>query len=211
MKLAVLSESPADEAAVRVLVDGVLGQHTQLIAISPLRTRGLSAVLVVLPAVLKQLHYHTDADALVVVVDSDHSPVHNAAHEQLGGADAECRLCQLRQVIGQVQRQLRPIVSRTPIKTALGIAVPAIEAGYRCGLDPHVTEAGWISGLQSGVYPYTKNRLKQDVYNMERPPLALETRRATEEAQRLVTQHLARLESLFPNGFGSLACDVRSW
>lgn len=210
MKVAVLSESPADEAAVRVLVDGVLGRQTQAVTIAPLRTRGLSGVFEVLPAVLKQLHYHTDAEALVVVVDSDHSPVHNDGHEQPDGAETGCRLCKLRRVVAQVRGQLRPISNRPSIKTALGVAVPAVEAWYRCGLDPHVTEATWIMGLQSGSYPYTRNRLKQAVYGTDRPPLTLETRRATEEAQRLV-RDLSLLERLFPAGFGSLARGVRGW
>jgi hypothetical protein len=210
MKVVIVSESPADEAAVRILVDGILGQQTVPITLSSLRAPGISGVLGVLPAAFKELHYHTDADALVVVVDANHSPVHESAHERPGGADGRCRLCKLRQVIAQVQGQLRPLSGRPAVKTALGIAVPAVEAWYQCGRDPHVTEAAWIVGLQSRSYPYTKNRLKQDVYGMERPPLALETRRAIEEAQRLV-QDLTLLENLFPAGFGSLARDVRSW
>jgi hypothetical protein len=110
----------------------------------------------------------------------------------------------------QVQRQLRPVTSRLPFKIALGVAVPAVEAWYRCGVDSHVSEAAWIMGLQSGTYPYTKNGLKQSVYGTDRPPLALETKRAAEEAQRVI-QHLALLERLFPAGFGALARDVRSW
>lgn len=210
MKVAVLSESPADEAAVRILVDAILGRQTQPVGIFPLKARGWSATFAVLPTVLKHIHYRTDAEALVVVVDSDDSPVHLPTHEQPGGVVQECRLCRLRQVVDQEQKQLRPVSNRPSIKTALGVAVPAIEAWYRCGVDPHVTEAAWILALQSRSYPYTRNSLKQDVYGMERPLLALETRRATEEAQRLL-QSLALLESLFPAGFGSLAREVRGW
>jgi hypothetical protein len=210
MKLAVLSESAADEAAVRMLVDGILGRQTQPVSLFPLQTRGLSGVFNILPVVLKHLYFRTDAEAFVVVIDSDNSPVHVDSHEQLGGTDGKCRLCRLRQAVVQAQAQLRPMPSRSTIKTALGLAVPAVEACYRCGRDPHVSEAAWIIGLQSGSFPYTKLRLKQDVYGTDRPSLALETRRATEEAQRL-TQNLALLENLFPAGFGLLARDVRGW
>jgi hypothetical protein len=210
MKLAVLSESAADEAAVRMLVDGILGRQTQPVSLFPLQTRGLSAVFDILPVVLKHLYYRTDAEAFVVVVDSDNSPVHVDSHEQLGGTDEQCRLCNLSQAVVQVQRQLRPISNRSMIKIALGLAVSAVEAWYCCGRDPHVSEAAWKVGLQSGSFPYTKLRLKQDVYGTDRPSLALETKRATEEAQRLV-QNLTLLENLFPSGFGVLARNVRSW
>jgi hypothetical protein len=210
MKLAVLSESAADEAAVRILVDGLLGGRIQLVGLQPLRTRGESGVFGVLPAVLKDLHFQSDAEALVVVVDSDHSPVHVNSHEQPEGEDEHCRLCKLRQVVAQVRGQLRPITGRLLLKVALGLAVPAIEAWYRCGIDPHVTEATWVMSLQSRSSPYTKSRLKQDVYGTDRPPLTLEMKRATEEAQRLV-KNLDLLARLFPGGFGFLAREVQSW
>ncbi|MFQ5796704.1 MAG: hypothetical protein ACE5JP_16875, partial [Candidatus Bipolaricaulia bacterium] len=80
MKVAVLSESPADEAAVRILVEGILGRQTQ--PIDPprsLRIRGWTSILNKtneLSAVLRSLYFYTNAEALVLVVDSNHSPVH---------------------------------------------------------------------------------------------------------------------------------------
>lgn len=210
MKVAVLSESPADEAAIRILIDGIPGRPTQSADMPPIRARGVSSVFTILPTVLKHLHYRTDADALVVVVDSDRTPVHKPEHEQEGGADERCRLCKIRQIVGSVLGQLRPVQGRTRIEVAVGIAVPAVEAWYRCGLDPHVTEAAWIAGLPSGPFPYTTRSLKEDVYETSRPSLDLETRRATEEAQRLA-QDLQLLEQCFPTGFGALAREVRSW
>lgn len=67
MRVAVLSESPADEAAIRILVDGIIGRPTQLAAMPPIRARGVSGVFNILPAILKHLHYRTDADALIIV------------------------------------------------------------------------------------------------------------------------------------------------
>lgn len=209
MKIAVLSESPADEAAIRILVGGILGRQTQMITLPSLRTRGLSGVFAFLPTVLKHLYYRTDAEALVTVVDSDDSPVHLDLHEQPSGADEKCRLCSLRQIIQQVQGGLSPVMGRPLIRTAVGLAVPAMEAWYQYGVDPHATEAAWIMGLQSEAYPYTTKSLKQAVYETDRPSLALETRRATEQAQRLV-RDLGRLEQLFP-GFQFLARGIRSW
>ena len=210
MKVAVLSESPADEAAIRILIEGIVGRQTQAVDMPPIGTRGVSGVFKILPTVLKHLHYRTDADALVIVVDSDRTPVHKPEHEDSGGADERCRLCKMRQAIDSVLAQLRPVQGRPQIKIAVGIAVPAIEAWYRCGLDPHVTEAAWIASLPSGPFPYTTNSLKEDVYRTSRPSLELETQRTTEEAQRL-TQDLQLLKQCFPTGFGALARDVRSW
>ena len=210
MKVAVLSESPADEAAIRILIDSIIGRQTQLAEMPPIRARGVSGVFGILPTVLKHLHYRTDADALAVVVDSDRTPVHKPEHEQEGGADERCRLCKIRQIVDSVLAQLRPVQGRSQIKIAVGIAVPAIEAWYQCGSDPHVTEAAWIASLPSGPFHYTTKSLKEDVYGTSRPSLELETRRATEEARRLA-RDLQILEQCFPTGFGALTRDVRNW
>ncbi len=210
MKVAILSESPADEAAIRILIDSIIGRQTQLADTSQFRRGGVTRVFKILPAILKHLHYRTDADALIIVVDSDRTPVHKPEHEQAGGTDEKCRLCKTRQIVGSVLGQLRPVQGRPQIKVAVGIAVPAVEAWYRCGLDPHVTEAAWIASLLSGPFPYTTRSLKEEVYETSRPSLELETRRATEEARRLV-QDLQLLERCFPTGFGALADEARNW
>ncbi|MFH1922028.1 MAG: hypothetical protein ABIP48_19355 [Planctomycetota bacterium] len=165
-----------------------------------------------LPNVLKHLHYRTDADGLVVVVDSDRSPVHQQSHTEPGKTDEKCRLCQMAKIVADVQNELRPRPRGRPVKIALGLAVPQIEAWYLTGHDPHVSEAAWIVGLQSGKLPYTSDSLKESVYGTDEPLLALETVRATEEAERIVREgKLPLVEQLFPGGFGALANDVRSW
>ncbi len=208
MKVAILSESSADEAAIRVLIDSLLGSKTQPVSFPSLRTRGWRGVLNTLPAILKYLHYN-DADAFVAVLDSDESPIHRVTHEMPGGSDGKCRLCRLRELC-RVQEQLRPRSGRPGVKIALGVASPAIEAWYRCGLDPRVSETTWILGLQSKSYPYTKLDLKKDVYGTDRSPLALKTLHATTAAQRL-SNNLELLNRLFPTGFGALRQDVQSW
>ena len=212
MRVAVLSESPADEAAIRILIESVLGRPTQSVEPPPrlLRTRGWPSVLRILPNIIRYAHYQTDAEACVIVVDTDASPVHQATHERPGSAVRECRLCQLRQVMAQTQRELQSRPERPPLQTAAGVAVPAIEAWYRCGLDPQVTEGTWLRGLETRICPYTRYSLKRDVYGTDRPSLELETQCAMAAAQRLA-QHLPLLEALFPYGFGALARTVRSW
>ncbi|MEK6405815.1 MAG: hypothetical protein AABN34_02500 [Acidobacteriota bacterium] len=206
MKLVVLSESPEDEAAVRILVDGILVIQTEHVA-PPFRARGWSQLLSVLPTVLKQLHYHTDADALAVIVDSDASATHQLAHVPRDGADQGCRLCKLRLVADQVQNGLTNVPNRKPLKTAFGLA--ALEAWLLCGLDPRAIEATFLQRPDAGTRT-VRIQLKRDVYGTDRPSSEVRMKRATEEARRLV-QILDEFERCFPDGFGSFARDIRSW
>ena len=97
------------------------------------------------------------------------------------------------------------------MKTAIGLAVPAIEAWYLCGLDPHVNEATWARKLEQGErITYTRNALKRSVYRTERPTIDIMTRHAIEAATRLASD-LSEIERLFPGGFGSFVRDVRNW
>ncbi|MCI0587994.1 MAG: hypothetical protein L0323_14270, partial [Planctomycetes bacterium] len=107
--------------------------------------------------------------------------------------------------------QLKPSPTRQqPLKIALGLAVPAIEAWYLHGTYPQVGEAAWRAGSESGRFPFSVRELKERVYGTERPTLAVEVERATEAARRL-SGRLAGFEEFFPGGFGALARDVRSW
>jgi len=210
MNVAVLSESPADEAAVKILVEGILSQETTAVAPPRLRTRGWPSVLHILPTVIRHLHYQTDAEALTVVVDGNGSPLHEQGHDPPNKPDERCRLCQLRQVASKVTEQLSPVHGQSLLKTAIGVAYPAIEAWFRCGKNPHMNEATWSNSLQSGEYGFTTSSLKKEVYGTNRPSLEIETKHAIEEATRLV-ENLEAFENSFPNGFGSLAIDVRQW
>lgn len=96
MKVAVLSESPADVAAIRILIDGLLGRPAQ--SIEPpqqSRTCGWSDVLRVVPEVLKHIHYRTDTHAFAVVIDTDNSSIHQPTHEESAGdvKNAVCANC----------------------------------------------------------------------------------------------------------------------
>lgn len=210
MRVAILSESSADEAALRVLVNEVLGIETMTAHPPALRSRGWPSVKTILPSVIKHLHYHTDADGLVVVADSDDSVVHTAQHETAPTGDPACRLCQLRQVRDSTFRSLREVPGRERLKVAIGIAVPAVEAWYRCGLDARVSEATWMRPLLERRKFYTRPSLKQDVYGTDRPSIELETEKAVEAAKRL-SDDLGSLEASFPAGFGALARDLRTW
>jgi hypothetical protein len=209
MKVAVLSESPADEAAVRLLAEAVL--RTRIEPVQPgLRARGWPNVAQILPAVIRHLHFNTPADGLVVVVDSDDSVVHTAAHEAPGYFHPQCRLCQLRAVFRQTTKRLPPAHGRARVLRGVGVAVPAIEAWYLCGRDAGVTEAEWIDGRERGRQPYSRAELKWRVYGTDRPTLPHEIVRAL-EAVRRQRGDTRRLEADFPAGFGALARDLREW
>jgi hypothetical protein len=208
MKLAVLSESPADEAAIAVLMQAVLrGKFTR---VQPsLRARGWPSVAQVLPSIIRHLHFNTDADGLVVVVDSDDSVVHTAAHDAPEYYHPMCRMCQLRAIFRQTMKKLPPARGRDRILRGVGIAVPAVEAWYLCGLEETVTEANWVAGQEEQRAPYTRRELKARIYGTERPTLLQETEIAVREARRHA-HDTRRLENDFP-GFAALARDLRAW
>ena len=209
MKIAVVSESPADEAAIKILVDAIVGEESDLYSIRT-RPHGWSRVFELLPNIVNALHYGTDVEALVVVMDSDESPVHQNFHEALQAENAQCRLCRLRSTVGLALSRVRAIPNRALVKTAMGLAVPAIEAWYRCGLDPHVNEATWVRRLLGERITYDKRSLKMDVYGSHQPSLAIETEAAVLAGRRLA-DNIELLERLFPIGFGCLLFDVRGW
>lgn len=209
MKVALLSESPADEVAIRVLVEAVLGEPIQQVQ-PALRARGWPNVAQVLPPVLRHLHFNTDAVGLVVVVDSDDTVVHTEAHEAPGYYHPQCRLCYLRAVYRQTMKKIPPARGRDRVLRCVGVAVPAVEAWYLCGRDSSVGEAAWIAAQEKNRLPYTRRELKWRVYGTDRPTLPHEIDCALREVQRH-RHDPRRLEADFPGGFGSLARDLRSW
>jgi len=207
MKVALLSESPADEAALRVLVAAALQREVEFVA-PGYRARGWPNVAQVMPAVLRHLHFNTDTDALVVVVDADDSVVHTPEHDRPWYFHPHCRMCRLRAVHRQTTRRFPAVNGRERVVRAIGVAVPAIEAWYLCGRDVTVTETAWLAGNEAGRPPYSRAELKQRVYGTERPSLALEIERALREVARH-RGDTRRLEHEFP-GFAALAMDLRA-
>src|SRR5712671_1321478 len=176
MKVAYFAESPADQAALTILTESILQRKTESVSYAGLRHRGWPTVRTALRPVLREIHYHTDAEGFAFIVDSNGSPPHLISHEDK--SEPKCRLCQLREIIHQVLANVTPRHARTPLNVAVGLAVPAIEAWLLCGEDPHVTEAAWINALKQGrqaTMPYTKNALKQQLYGTSHPSLSLET------------------------------------
>src|SRR5262249_13709798 len=155
--------------------------------------------------------YNGQADGFVVVIDSDHTPIHQQNHESPDGFDSQCRVCLIRKKMRELQGHVGKRPSRAQLKTVVGLAVPEISAWYLCGKDQRVGETPWIEGLRRNSPPYTIRDLKVAVFGKkERLPLGARKERAEAEARRLV-QNLALLEQRFPNGFGLMAAEIRGW
>ncbi len=211
MRIAVFSESPADEAALRVLLAGVRGRPVEPVNLpAGLRTHGWPSVRDLLPNTLRYLLYRTDAEALVVLADSDDTPVHSPDHDRPGGYEPKCRLCELRTVGRHTLDELHGRVAGRTFKFAVALAVPAAESWWRCGLDVHATEQAWARGLPRGPFPFTRPDLKRAVYGTDRPSLPLAKATMVAAAERLAAD-LASLERSFPLGFGLMAAEVRGW
>jgi hypothetical protein len=210
MKVAVLSESPPDESAIVVLVKAILGLPVEQVEGPSLRSRGWPSVRSILPVVIKHLYFRTDADGLVVVVDSDTQIAHREG-EAGTVCQSGCRLCELRVIARTCLERLPARSASRPLKVAVGLAVPSIEAWYRVGVDGAVTEAAWVQAHigPRPRPPYTKISLKQAVYGTDRPSRGLSATRAIEEANRLTTQ-LPDLSTAFP-GFRALQDELGRW
>jgi hypothetical protein len=201
MRVAILSESSADESALRIIVDALLGVRTTPVAMN-LESRGWPAVRNILPAISKMLQYRTDAEALVVVVDSNHT--------YLSRDEPKNRLREFQVLVQRSRQQLINVPGRVPLKIAIGVAAPAIEAWWLCKSNPQISEAAWEKGLIEKREPYSKLELKRQLYGSDYRSLELMTRKMTEAAQ-VIAGDLSAIERAFPEGFGTLAKELRSW
>jgi hypothetical protein len=209
MKIGYYCESPADQAAMAVFTQGIRGDPSEPIN-RDLEARPVPAFFSALDAVFRGVHYNSDAEGLVVVVDCDDTELHDAAHDEPKGSAEKCRLCQARKIITQAQNQVKPRQGRPGLKVAIGLAVPAIEAWYLVGKNHQVGEAAWKVGLEARRPPFTRPQLKKLVYGTDIPSLELETEHALNEARRII-QNMKAIETAFPAGFGLMAQEIRSW
>jgi hypothetical protein len=206
MKIAVVSESPTDEVAIKILIDKIAGCESELASLRA-RHGGWANIFRDLSRIINILHYsQPDVEAMVVVMDSDDSVPHQSSHDQPGSEDSECRLCLARTIVRKVLAETKALPNRAALKTAIGLAVPAIEAWFRCGVDAHVNEVAWGRKLRGENIGYDRLSLKLGTYGSYRP-----NRASAVEAANRIAGNLELLAELFPNGFGSLLHDVRNW
>lgn len=209
MKIGFYCESPADQAALAIFTEGLLGSPPEPINMD-LEGHGVPGFFSALGGVFRGVHYISDAEGLVIVVDCDDTELHTAAHDSPGPREDRCRLCQTHKIVELARKQLKPRVGRPELKVAIGLTVPAIEAWYLVGKEHQVGEAAWRVGLNAGRPPFTRPNLKKLVYGTDRPSLELETARAMEEARRIIG-NMKAIEIAFPDGFGLMAKEIRSW
>lgn len=202
MRVAILSESAADEAALRILVDAVLGIKTFPIEKPSVAMTSIHGVRKSLRTVIQVLHHKSDAEGLVVVVDSNHS--------SLEATTGENRLREFGDLIAKTRANLRTRSGQPALLVAHGVASPAIEGWLLCKRDGQISEASWEKGLRDKHDPYTKLALKRRLLGVEFPSSELRLQKMTEAATE-VAADLAHLERQFPNGFGSLARQLREW
>ena len=202
MRVAILSESQADEAALRILVDAALGVRTVVPPGPSLRSRGWPYVRDTFRTVALALHFRAAADGLVLVADSNHASVVEDHSRN--------RLLELQQLAENVRRELKPTGGNPPLRIAVGVASPAIEAWLLCKDHGDISEVSWEKGLVEKRDPYTKLALKKRLYGVDRPSLSLATERMVEAAQT-ASRNLPLLEARFPNGFGRMLAELRKW
>lgn len=211
MKITIFSESPNDEAAIKILVESILGKEIEEVPRqNQLRSRGIDSLLEYCTVVIRAAYYQTESEAVIIVCDSNDKPVHIPEHEEAGNKDSlRCRFCILKRKASETLASLKPIQNRKMIKVAIGVAVPAIEAWLICGQNLDVSEDKWIRRLNGEKVGYDKTSLKRELYG-DRPFKRKRIDKATEEAERL-SENLELLEKQFPEGFGNLLKEVKSW
>src|SRR5262249_42325788 len=200
---------PADQAALAIFTEGILGQAPEPINMD-LEARSVPGFFAALDGVFRGVHFISDADALVVLVDCDNTEPHHSAHDEPGKVVENCRLCKIRKTISKARSQVKARQGSPALRIAVGLAVPAIEAWYLVGKNHQVGEAAWRTGLTSGKPPFATVNLKVEVYGTERPSLEHETDCAVREARRVIAD-LSAIETAFPDGFGAMAREMRSW
>jgi len=164
--------------------------------------------MIYLPTALKHLYFQTDADVLVAVVDSDKSKPHANGPPEISPQDWDCRWCEMRDRIAEVQSKLPTLQGRNRLQVAIGLAVPAMEAWLLCDQNVHLGEIPWTRALADQSFPYDTQKLKVQMYGTARPDLNLETRIMVQRATELSTQ-ISLLEQRFPGGFKPLADALR--
>jgi len=213
MKIAILGESPADEAAVELLVGAILGREIVRETIRNYRAPGWTSIPRIVPLVLRTLYFSSDADGLVVVLDSNGTPVHKEIRgNNEGVCDPDCRLCSLRSIARRELAHLTKLPHRKPLRFAVGLAVPAIEAWLLSTREHGINEIAWqmAKSEKPPRMAYTKRTLKVKTYGNDPIPIELETQKMLEHMRDVVSD-LNRLATYFPGGFTPLFDEIRSW
>jgi len=211
MKVAIVSESPADETAMATLVAAVIGRPIEVASYQVRKGGGWTTLMRALPSIVPAIYYATDAEGVIIVLDSDDSPIHNPGHDPADPNNTNCRICGIMRLVATSTSRLHDRPVNHQLRFAFGLAIPAIEAWLLCGIDHQVSEASYVNARRQNTIAYSRPDLKRRLYGTDRPSLDQETAAMIREADRLAAGQLQLLEQLFPLGFGMLATQLRTW
>lgn len=98
MKIGFYCESPADRAALEIFVAGILGEPLEPINLD-LEAHSVPGFFNTLAGVFRGIHYNSDAEGFVVVVDCDDTELHDVAHDAPASKEDRCRYCRIRGIL----------------------------------------------------------------------------------------------------------------
>jgi hypothetical protein len=201
MKISILAESSNDAVVMVELASEILGESVELVEHS-FQMNGWNKLPSILSAVIKKIHFHSDADGLIIQADSNHSSL-------LPGS-ANNRYEELSELVGKTVAGLSVPYGKPRIKVAVAIAAPALEAWLLFHRHAEISEAAWEAGLKQSQDPYSKASLKQWLYGVQRPSHdVMKSQRLA--AARAVRDRIHELRTRFPNGFGKFFDELRCW
>ncbi len=198
--VAILSESPADEACIAIIAEAVIG--APIVPFQPplhRRPNGWPSVLNLLPVLTWYLYHRTNAEGLIVVVDADDTSVHPDGKDN--------RRNQIRHCLEGIVRKFD---SSRAFPTAVGVAAPALEAWLLAQRHPKINERPWHALTVPGNGRPLRQQYKRMLYHTHSPSLQLSTRRMVAAAHQM-TPHLDSIAKRFPYGLKSLISDLREW
>jgi len=173
MEIAFVGESSADAAGVNKLTEALFGPQVTRCDI-PVNVRGgWPALLNDLPTVIRATYFKTNAFGLVVVVDSDGTSLHPSSPDN--------RRVIIDHLIATSRATGRN--DRGPLRVAVGIAVPCIEAWWLAHENSAISEHTWFNRHTHPGAPYNKLDLKRQLYGTTVPSIDLETRKMIEAAE----------------------------
>ena len=209
MKIGILSESKVDEAAYKILVESVLGHPVDLFKDYQKRGGWSQAKKLIRPVII-DLHY-SGADGFVFVADSDSTLPHTSDHDANADGDAYCRLCVVKTLADSALTALPARAGQPPLKIAVGMATPAIEAWLLSGIDRHCTETRFRDDHSNGrLTRQTRLDLKKQKYGSLQAGRDIRMQCTLENANRIAGD-LEGLERRFQFRFGHLRNDLAQW
>lgn len=195
MRVVILSESANDERIVAALLNSVKRDFFEVVD-HHLRVRqGYESLRNLVQIAVQHCFVRPDVDSLVLVLDSNHTPISTEADGS--------RLRDIRERAERRLARLRTHSDENQLRICTGLAAPALEAWLLCPHRKDISEAAWIRGLSDGKDPYTKRQLKEWIdadKSLGKTPL---------ERRLALINHpqfdIDRLRRDFPIGFGLFA------